>query len=257
MLHLSQQQDAEECRLVAATVAARFAQLYVTEASSSSATAAAAASGNAQQAGGCLGDLLPWLVLFGCCCLLWYVQLLWRHKGLVGMPGVPDALQAPPFADSCMSRLHIRSSTDIFFAAGQHSGNSNMFICGSSSGSSSDSSSSSSSKASGQTPLMSALLAAVQAPLQDAGISAQLSALGLDAGALLAKVVAAKAAVDAGSADQPDAVLAAVKDLGEALCCLPFSKACNYAACTTMSGGSEAQLVQGRNHKCSGCNIAR
>jgi hypothetical protein len=104
---------------------------------------------------------------------------------------------------------------------------------------------------------MSLMLTAVQAPLQDAGISAQLSALGLDAGALLVKVGAAKAAVDAGSADQPDGVLAAIKDLGETLCSLPFSRACNYAACTNLSGASEAQLVQGRSHKCSGCHTAR
>jgi hypothetical protein len=215
---------AEECRLAAATAAARLAHLYVADASSSSAAAAAA---------GRMADLLPWLVLFGRCCLLWSIQLQWRHKGVAGLPDAAAVRLTPVPADSIMGRLNILSSSDFFFSRGT------------------------SRAGAVQQPLMSLLLDALQTPLQDAGVSAQMSALGLDAAAVLSKVVACKAAVDAGSTDQPDGVVAAVKRLAEALCLLPFSRACNQVACFNMAGPSEAQLVQGNNHKCSGCRTAR
>jgi hypothetical protein len=104
---------------------------------------------------------------------------------------------------------------------------------------------------------MSLFLAALRTPLQHAGVSAQLSAAWLDAGELLAKVSSAKAAVDAGRADQPDGVIAAVKDLGQALTSLPCGTACNNPLCTNISEASEMQLVHGSNHKCSACRTAR
>lgn len=236
-----QQTYAEECRLAVATAAARFAQLYVAEASGS----------NAAGSNGAVGDLAPWLVLFGRCCLQWAMQLQWRLKGIAGLPRTAAVSQAAVFNDSFMDQLHIISSSDVFFTSIDTNSSSGGYFTYTPSIPFIDK------RRVDAQPLMSLLLAAVQAPLQDAGTSAQLSALGVDVTSLLAKVASAKSAVEAGSVRQPDAVLEATKDLGEALCGLPFSRACNHAACGNMSGPSEAQLVQGASHKCSGCHTAR
>jgi hypothetical protein len=221
LLGYTQQTDAEECRLVAATFAARV-QLSAAGTSSSSTTMADLLA---------MVELLQWLVLFGRCCLQWAVQLQWRHKGIPGLPDAAAVQQAKVSEGSTMGRLHVSNSSDVFFPP-------RSFW-------------------SRPPALVSLFLTALQPALQHAGIAAQLSAAGLDAGELLTKVSSAKAAVDAGRADQPDAVRAAVKGLGQVLTSPPCGTACNNPACTNMSEPSEAQLLQGNQHKCSACRTAR
>jgi hypothetical protein len=175
--------------------------------------------------------LLPWLVLFGRCCLQWAVQLQWRHEGIAGLPSAAAVQQTQPLSGGFMALMDINSSSDVFFQTSPQRASAG--------------------------PIMSLFLTALQAPLLHAGVSAQLSAAGLDVKALLAKVSSAKAAIDAGRADQPDAVIAAVKDLGQALTSLPCGTACNNPTCTNLSEPSEAQLVHGNQHKCSACRTAR
>jgi hypothetical protein len=228
-LSLTQQTDAEECRLVAACAAARLSQLCASSSSMKSATGSVPASS-------CLSNLLPWLVLFGRCCLHWAHQLQWRHKGIPGMPAAAALQQAPVSEGSVMGRLGINSSSDVFFTSPKKQQRKG---------------------ATSARPLFSLLLAALQAPLQDAGISAQMSAAGLNAGAVLSKALAAKVAVKAARVAKPDALIAAVKDLGEGLTSLPCAVACNNPVCSNMSEASEVQLVAGSQHKCSGCRTAR
>jgi hypothetical protein len=199
---------AEECRLVAASTAARLAQLYAAQAlasSTSSLTTSAAASS-------CMSDLLPWLVLFGRCCQQWAVQLQWRHQGSIsGLPDAAAVQQAKPQDGSFMCSMGINNSSDVFFSS---SANAVLY---------------------GAAPLMSLFLTALQAPLQDAGISAQISAAaGVDAETLLAKINSAAAAVAAGGIDIADDVIAAVKDLGQALTSLPIASACNNPLCSNL-----------------------
>jgi hypothetical protein len=226
MLGFTQQTDAEECRLVAAGVAARYAQLY---ASSSSAAAAA----DSATASSCVSGLLPWLVLFGRCCLQWSTQLQWWYRGLPGLPPAAAVAQSPLPPGYSMRRMGIGNCMDIFFRGVDNS------------------------RPGAQQPLVSMFLAALQTALQHPAISAQVTAAGLDADALLANVSFAKVAVDAARSDRLATVISAVKDLGQALTSLPCATACNNPLCTNLSDASEVQLVQGNQHKCSACRVAR
>lgn len=159
MLVPTQQTVAEECRLTAASVAARLAQLYAAHAAASSDRGPYAAAA----AGGCSSELLPWLVRFGRCCLQWATQL---QRQLHGSPDLPDAAvqQAVVARNTFMGALHINSTIDVPFAI---PGNA---------------------PPAGAQPVMSLFLAALQTPLQDAGVAAHVSAAGVDAGSLLAKI---------------------------------------------------------------------
>jgi hypothetical protein len=117
-----------------------------------------AAAAAAADSGEVVRDLLPWLVLFGRCCLQWKVQLHWRIKAPGYLPRVADVPQASVILDSFMYHLNINNSVDVFFSSSR---------TGKGSGSA------------GAQPLMSLLLAAIQAPLQDASTSAEMSARGL------------------------------------------------------------------------------
>jgi hypothetical protein len=229
MLTHMQQTVAENCRLVAASAAARLAQLYALHGTVPTTAAAAPAA-----AGSGISDLLPWLVLFGRCCLQWAVQLQWRHQGTAGLPDAAAVQQMQPKEHTFMCNLSINTTSDVFFVA------------------------TSSTPHAHTQPLLSLFLTALQAPLQDAGISAQISAAaGVEAGTLLAKINAAAAAVAAGHADKAADVKAAVKHLGQALTSLPCSSACNNPLCTNIACSSELQLVRGSQHMCSGCRTAR
>jgi hypothetical protein len=231
MLTSTQQTSADECRLVAASAAVRIAKLYA-EHSAASSTSAAAASASASS---CVSQLLPWLVLFGRCCLQWAVQLQWRLQGIPNLPDAAAVQQDQFMTGGLINHTGIYSCADVFFfsaATGAHAGTQPM-------------------------PIMALFLSALQAPLLDAGIAAQILAAGADARILLSKIQSAAAAVTAGHVDKPDDVIAAVKGLGEALTSLPCTIACNNPLCSNIAGTSEQQLVQGSQHKCSACRTAR
>jgi hypothetical protein len=99
-----QQLDAEECRLTAAGVAAAFSRQLALQSGSSS------GSGEGLQVSG----LLPWLVLFGRCCLQWAVQLQWVYRGIEGLPAAASVSQSQVSSDSTMGRLLVQNTADVF-----------------------------------------------------------------------------------------------------------------------------------------------
>jgi hypothetical protein len=110
-LGVAHQTEAEQCRLVAASAAARLAQLYAAQAAASSTAAGAGSS--------CMSELLPWLVLFGRCCLQWVQQLQWRHKGIPGLhsSSKPNHSAATSWAE-CRSAAAVMCSLQQLAAEG-------------------------------------------------------------------------------------------------------------------------------------------
>jgi hypothetical protein len=225
-----QQTDAEECPLTTAGVAAAFARQYALQSSSSS------GSGEGLQVSG----LLPWLVLFGRCCLQWALQLQWIHKGIDGLPAAASVRQGEVSLGSSMGRLFVQNTTDVFNQPRQP----------------------------GFEPMFCELVSALQMPLEVPQVSLQLStAAGMDAGVLLDKAAAATAAVNAAASgaganaaatqQQVEEMIAAVRGFGSVLTALPVNCACNNPACSNFSEISELKLVKGSSHACSACRTAR
>jgi hypothetical protein len=119
MMSSAQQTYAEECRLAAASAAGRLAQLYV----QAHAAAGSTYNPSAQAvASSCVSQLLPWLVLFGRCCLQWAVQLQWRHQGIPGLPDAAAVQQAKPQEDTFMHNMSVNTSSDVFLSLLPQSG---------------------------------------------------------------------------------------------------------------------------------------
>ena len=135
-----------------------------------------------------------------------------------------------------------------------------------------------------------ATLIFLQVWLQDSNTSAQLSAAGLNPGALLQALQdtstalqhlqdkssgvggagvgsstdvqqlqdqgSEPAAADSAGGMEGKQLTARLYALGVALSSLPLSWGCNNPLCTNLQGPAEAGIVHGKGHKCNGCRMA-
>lgn len=200
-----------------------------------------AASGQQQS----VKALLPWVALFGRCCLLWAQQLLQGGAG-----------QRPEGCSSTyMGSMMYSSVLDIFTRAEQPA------VAAAQPGAPLPASDAAS------VPIAVSCFDSCTAWLASASTSAQLTAAGYDVGSLLQCLQAARgaSAQAAGTAAAGGVVPAALvgqlvqqlQAVGGALSSLAISSACNYPACTNTVGSSEAQLVKGSSRTCAGCRTAR
>lgn len=180
------------------------------------------------------GSVLPWLVLFGRCCLQWASQLKsYNHNEVPAQP----ALRCRVLQLFCLSQNPLHG---FFFKDWWREG----------------------------LPLFGHILNAVTFSLQQEGITQVLRAAGFDPDCIHRELGALRTVCRAAYAEdkaQPDKTYSLclnnladkLQHVGLELTALPIPWACCNAHCVNSAGRSELRLVRGSRKTCGGCRSAR